>query len=83
MYPEPAVIDKDSILPDVAAVATVLSVATETKSVVPYFEKSDAVILYIYFRTYPPIAKGEVDSDVGSEPEYAVPPLLSKTLYIL
>ena len=28
----------------------------------------------------PPDANGEVDSDVGSEPENAEPPLLSKTL---
>ena len=50
---------------------------------VPYFAKSDVDIVYIYLRIYPPSAKGELDSDVGSEPEYAVPPLLSKTLYTL
>ena len=42
---------------------------------------SDAVIVYIYFKIYPPEAKGDVDVDVGSEPENAAPPLLSNTLY--
>ena len=37
----------------------------------------------IYLITYPPDATGEVDSDVGSEPEKAAPALLSKTLYTL
>ena len=69
-----------SILPSVAAALTVESVATGMKSVVPNFEKSEVEMVYIYFRTYPPDANGEVDSDVGSEPENAEPPLLSKTL---
>ena len=38
-------------------------------------------MVYIYLRTYPPRANGEVDSEVGSAPEYAAPALLSKTLY--
>ena len=72
---------RDSILPSVAAALTVVSVDTGIKSVVKNFVCSDAVILYMYLRTYPPAANGEVDSESGSEPEYAVPPLLSRTLY--
>ena len=64
----------------VAAALTVESVATGIKSVVPNFAKSDVDILYIYFKTYPPDSTGELDSDVGSEPEKALPPLLSRTL---
>ena len=60
-----------------------MSVDTGIKSVVRYFAASADVTEYIYFKTYPPNSKGEVDSDVGSEPEYAVPALLSKTLYTL
>ena len=59
----------DSILPSVAAALTVLSVETGMKSVVKNFVCSDAVILYMYLRMYPPDAKGDVDSEVGSEPE--------------
>jgi hypothetical protein len=53
------------------------------KSVVKNLAASDEDIEYIYLRTYPPNANGDVDSEVGSEPEYEVPPLLSKTLYTL
>ena len=73
----------DSILPSVAAALTVESVDTGIKSVVKNLAASDEDMEYIYLRTYPPNAKGAVDSEVGSEPEYAVPPLLSKTLYTL
>ena len=69
------------IEPSTAAELTVLSVDTGIKSVVRYDACSEAVIEYIYLRVYPPRTKVEVDSDVGSAPLYAVPLLLSKTLY--
>jgi len=34
----------------------------------------------MYLRVYPPSSKVEFDVEVGSVPEYAVPPLLSKIL---
>jgi hypothetical protein len=40
----------------------------------------DAEIVYKYFSVYPPRTKVEVDVEVGSAPEYAVPALLSNTL---
>ena len=39
--------------------------------------------MYIYLSVYPPKTNVEVDVEVGSEPEYAEPSLLSNTLYTL
>ena len=54
------------------------------KSVMPYlFNKIGCRYCIHIFKNIYHQLNVEVDSDVGSEPEYVVPPLLSKTLYTL
>ena len=69
MQPAPRFVTwKDSIAPSVAAALTVPSVTTGMKSVVKNLVAFEAEIVYIYFKTYPPVVNNEVLSEVGSDP---------------